>query len=110
MIIITTSATIGVYLSWDGGSSFTSAKYATFNTRYATMEEKLFGGPLDTWGRSWTVDEINDANFLALIEASGVSGLASNCGCDYMEVTVYYTTSVVKGEGAVQSETIVIIG
>lgn len=48
---------IGVELSWDGGTSWTSTGYTkTYTT--ITDTYKTFGGPTDLWGHSWTYAEL----------------------------------------------------
>jgi hypothetical protein len=50
-----------VQLSWDGGTSWTDAQTTKNGSTSETTD--ILGGPTDTWGRSWTVDELSDANF-----------------------------------------------
>ena len=63
-------------LSWDGGSSWTAAKFDTTET---TAEHTIIlGGPADTWGRTWTPGEVSDANFQLRL-TSRCSGAAVQC-------------------------------
>lgn len=50
-----------VELSWDGGTSWTSAQKTKKGKPSETTE--ILGSPSDTWGRNWTVDELASANF-----------------------------------------------
>lgn len=50
-----------VQLSWDGGSSWTTAKQTP--TLTTAEQSYLLGGPADTWGHTWTLSELSNANF-----------------------------------------------
>ncbi len=52
---------MSVELSWDGGTTWTAAKTDTIET--TSEHTTVLGGSGDTWGRSWTADELSDANF-----------------------------------------------
>jgi hypothetical protein len=57
----TGSPKICVQLSWDGGTTWTSAKQtATLTT---TEQSYVLGGPADTWGHTWTTSQLTNANF-----------------------------------------------
>lgn len=50
-----------VQLSWNGGSSWTTAKQtSTLTTTEATY---ILGAANDTWGRTWSSSELSNANF-----------------------------------------------
>ena len=50
-----------VQLSWDGGTTWTTAKQtATLTTAEATY---VLGGAADTWGRTWTAANLSNTNF-----------------------------------------------
>ncbi len=77
-------------LSWDGGVTWTD--YRLDGTETTTEHTALLGGPTDTWGRSWTVAELSDANFRVRI-SSNCWGFF--CGfrdffLDWVPVQVYY--------------------
>lgn len=77
-----------VELSWDGGTSWTSAK----ETGYGTKNEQtnILGGPTDTWGRSWTVDELSSANFRVRITCTNSKpGKERDFYLDWVPVNVY---------------------
>jgi hypothetical protein len=57
-----------VQLSWDGGTSWTDAKTTKNGNTSETTD--VLGGPTDTWGRSWTVAELSDANFRLRVTCS----------------------------------------
>ena len=50
-----------VELSWNGGASWTAAKTDPVET--TTEHTAILGSASDTWGRTWTLAELNDANF-----------------------------------------------
>ena len=79
-----------VQLSWDGGTTWTSAKQtATLTTSEATY---ILGGPLDTWGRTWTTTNLSNANFrVRVIDVASGSGAASrDFSLDWITVRVNY--------------------
>jgi hypothetical protein len=64
------SPKICVQLSWNGGSSWVTAKQtSTLTTSEATY---ILGGTADTWGRVWSVGEFSNANFrVRVIDVAG---------------------------------------
>jgi hypothetical protein len=52
---------LSVELSWDGGTSWTAAKTDTQET--TSEHTGVLGARNDTWGRTWTLSELSDANF-----------------------------------------------
>ena len=86
---------LNTYLSYNGGSNYTSAKRSPdageLSTAFAVYTE---GGVADTWGRTWSVSEFSDANFEVKIE--GINAKAGkNIEIDYVWVTVYYTVPII---------------
>jgi hypothetical protein len=74
-------------LSWDGGASWTAAKFVTLSGAESTY---LLGGAADTWGRLWTAAELTNANFrVRLIDATGHP--TKDYLLDYLAVEVTYT-------------------
>ncbi len=63
----TATGTFDVLLSWDGGSSFTTAK----RTMQFTTSDGVYtlGSESDTWGVSWTPTYFTDGNFVVRIIA-----------------------------------------
>ena len=78
-------------LSWNGGASWTAAKA---DSQESTSEHTAtLGGATDTWGRTWTVAQLSNANFRVRL-TSDCSGSA-NCAnrdfyLDWVPVRVYY--------------------
>jgi hypothetical protein len=63
---------MSVELSWDGGTSWTAAYTDSVET--TTEHTGTLGGASDTWSRSWTATDLNDANFrLRITSNSGSS-------------------------------------
>lgn len=62
---------VGVELSWDGGSSFTSTSYNTSALTTSNARSTL-GGPTNTWGRSWTRSELDSMRVRITSEGTGV--------------------------------------
>ncbi len=83
------TATIQFTLSWDNGTTYTSAKSDTVTG--ASDETRTYGGATDTWGRSWTSSEFADGTFLAKMEGMLSAGGGGGCAVDWMAIKVYYT-------------------
>jgi hypothetical protein len=60
----------------------------------------VYGGPTDTWGRSWTIAELNTENFGVVLSASGNGSSGNKAEIDYARIDIYYrvvTTDVTSG-------------
>jgi hypothetical protein len=68
--IFLTSSSMSVDLSWDGGSTWTSAYTDTNET--TSEHTAVLGGSADTWGRTWAPSDLSDPNFRVR--------LSSDCG------------------------------
>lgn len=79
-----------VELSWDGGTSWTTAKTDTQET--TSEHTVVLGGPADTWGRSWSAAELSDANFRVRLTSNSTSGFR-DFYLDWVPVRVYYAPS-----------------
>lgn len=78
-----------VQLSWDGGSTWTTAQStSTLTTSNATY---TLGTPSDTWGRTWnSTTEFTNANFrLRVINVA--SSTSRDFSLDWAAVRVYYS-------------------
>ncbi|MEK7324354.1 MAG: hypothetical protein AAB217_03745, partial [Chloroflexota bacterium] len=78
---------ICVQLSWNGGTSWTTAKQtSTLTTTEATH---ILGSAADTWGRTWTTTELSNTNFrVRVIDVS--SSTARDFSLDWVAVRVTY--------------------
>jgi hypothetical protein len=94
----TAAGSVDVLLSWNGDSNFTAAK--TIASIPTTDTVFTLGGPSDTWGRTWTADELSNANFRVRI--SGTPS-ANTLQLDAIQVKVYHQASGggVGGGGAI---------
>ncbi|MCX5990933.1 MAG: hypothetical protein NTZ04_01160 [Chloroflexi bacterium] len=78
---------MSVDLSWDGGSSWTSA--ATDNVGSTTELTASLGGPTDKWGHSWIPSEFSNANFRARVTCNS-DDPTRDFYLDWIPVIVYY--------------------
>ena len=76
---------MSVELSWDGGTSWTAAKTDSVET--TTEHTGTLGGPADTWGRTWTVSELNDTNFRVRV-TSNSSEVSRDFFLDWVPVKI----------------------
>ena len=79
-----------VELSWNGGTNWVVAKSTpTLTTSEATY---LLGSATDNWGRSWTVNELTNANFRVRITnvASGTGATSRDFSLEWAAVQVTY--------------------
>lgn len=76
-----------VQLSWDGGTSWTTAKStATLTTSEASY---TLGGSADNWGRTWTTGNLSNANFrVRVIMVS--SSTSRDFSLDWVAVKVHH--------------------
>ena len=90
----TGAGTVDVQLSWDGGSSWTSAKSTpTLSTTDAVY---TLGSPSDLWGRSWSTSDFSNANFRIRV----IGNVSSNTiRLDAVQVRVYHTAGGGGGGG-----------
>jgi hypothetical protein len=76
-----------VQLSWNGGSSWTSAKRTSgLTTSEATY---VLGSPSDLWGRSWTAENFGNTSFRARV-ISVASNTSRDFSLDWVAVRVTY--------------------
>ncbi len=80
---------LGVELSWDGGTTWTAAKNNT--TESTSMHTNTLGGSTDTWGHTWTAAQLGDANFRVRITSNSTSS-SRDFYLDWAAVQVYYTS------------------
>ena len=80
--------TIGVQLSWDGGTSWTSAK--TDTTEPTSEKTTIFGNTSDDWGHSWSANELGNTSFRVRVQCSATSS-ARTFYLDWIPVRVTYT-------------------
>jgi len=79
-----------VQLSWDGGTTWTTAKQTpTLTTTEATY---VLGSATDTWGRTWTTANLSNTNFRVRIinVASGSNATSRDFSLDWVAVRISY--------------------
>jgi hypothetical protein len=86
-----------VALSWDGGATWTSAK-ATPDIGTSDQTNTL-GGSADTWGRTWSVAELSNANFKLRVMPDSSSSNARDYFLDYLAIQVHYSVPVLTQSG-----------
>jgi hypothetical protein len=80
----TAAGSIDVQLSWDGGTTWTTAK--TTATLTTTDVVATLGGPSDLWGRTWTAAEFSNPNFAIRLTGSPSTNTVQ---VDEIQVRVY---------------------
>jgi hypothetical protein len=78
---------MSVELSWDGGTTWTAAR--TDTTETTSEHTTILGGSTDTWGRTWTVGELSNANFRVRLTSNSTSS-SRDFYLDWVPLTVYY--------------------
>ena len=81
-------AGLGVALSWNNGTTYTSAKTAT--TTSTTNVAQTLGGSADTWGRTWAYGDFASTTFKMQLTGANSQGTVN---LDQLQIQVYYTTS-----------------
>jgi hypothetical protein len=78
---------MSVELSWNGGTSWTTAK--TDSTQTTSEHTATLGSSTDTWDRTWTPDELSDANFRARVTSNSDQSWM-DFYLEWVPVKVYY--------------------
>jgi hypothetical protein len=76
----------GTELSWDGGANHTNANYS-WGQLIVGSNLRSAGGADKLWGRGWSVQDLDDANFR--VRAS-FGGLVNTMNIDYLVLEVHY--------------------
>jgi hypothetical protein len=77
-----------VELSWDGGTTWTTAKSVTLNS--SAIATYTLGSSSDTWGHTWTAGQLSTTTFrVRVTDATGNPN--KDYRLDYLAVTVQYT-------------------
>ena len=76
-----------IQLSWNGGSSWTSAKQTS--TLSTSEQSYILGSPSDNWGHSWTLSQLSNANFrVRIIDVA--SNTSRDFSLDWITVRITY--------------------
>lgn len=81
---------LGVELSWDGGTSWTPAKTDPVET--LTEHTAVLGGSADTWERTWTLAELSDPNFRVRLTCNSTNNIR-DFFLDWVPVKIHYGPS-----------------
>lgn len=82
------TSNICIQLSWDGGTSWTTAKVLTISG--AAEATYAFGGTADDWGRNWSAGNFSNANFrIRVIDATTQNN--KDYRLDYLAARVTYS-------------------
>ncbi|MCI0596297.1 MAG: hypothetical protein L0Z48_07115 [candidate division Zixibacteria bacterium] len=84
------TADLQIRLSWNGGSSWTSAKTEDYTEGEGEFYHGL-GGAADLWGRSWTVTETNNTNFRISLKYSREDISQDQIEIDHVRAKIFYT-------------------
>jgi choice-of-anchor B domain-containing protein len=86
----TNAPKICVQLSWNGGTTWTTAKQTTTLTTSEAIY--LLGGTSDNWGHTWTVTDLSNPNFrIRVIDVASSSGAGSrDFSLDWVAIRVSY--------------------
>ncbi len=76
-------------LSWNGGTTWTTAQQLATNLTTSEVTYVL-GAPNDTWGRTWSVSELSDANFRLRV-TDVANNTSTTFQLDWAAVRVTYT-------------------
>ena len=79
---------LGVELSWDQGTTWTTAKTDTTETNKEHISS--FGGGSDDWGKVWNSEEFSNDNFRVRLTSTS-SASSQDFALDWIPVRVYYT-------------------
>ncbi len=88
-----TTGALSVSLSANGGNNWTTTKSVTL-TDTETLFTPIGNSSTDTWGRTWTSDELNN-NFRVRVRNDSTTGMGVSL--NYTTVKVYYTSTVATG-------------
>jgi hypothetical protein len=77
-----------VELSWDGGTTWTTAKSATLTSSAITTY--TLGSATDNWGHTWTAAQLSTTNFRVRV-TDATNQPNKDYRLDYLAVTVQYT-------------------
>jgi hypothetical protein len=83
-----TEADINVSLSWNNGTTYTTALTKTFACG-SDDENRLYGNSTYLWGRTWSLNETNDTLFRARMTFVRTS-LSGTAYVDNIKIRIYY--------------------
>jgi hypothetical protein len=87
-------------LSWDGGTTWTSAKQTVNLT--SSPATYIVGGVADTWGRSWSSSDFSNTNFRVRV-TDVANNTSSRFRLDWVGAQVTYTPAAPDSTGPLTS-------
>ena len=84
------SNSVRIYLSSDGGSSWTGYKTASTERTWDGNPTDVEGGTADTWGRTWDPSEFSNDNFRVRLQLR-TDGTSRDFWIDWVPVRVSYS-------------------
>lgn len=87
--VIGERVTVGIRLSWDGGTSFTATKNNVFISKPNDLV-KIYGNLTDDWGHNWTSSELSNENFRARLKLVGMR-VGSVASMDNIRIRINFT-------------------
>lgn len=78
---------MAVDLSWDGGNTWSASRSDSAET--TSEHTAILGGSTDTWGRTWSPSDFDDANFRARVTTNRT--LPQTHFLDWVAVNVHYS-------------------
>lgn len=88
-----------VQLRTGGADKGASKSGENFTTACASEIYESFGGATDTWGSSWTAEQINATDFQSDVTCAAFPGDAT-CAIDHVRLTVTFTPGLVNWDAA----------
>jgi hypothetical protein len=95
-----TGCSLQAALNWTGTTNPTSASMTASKSvnMDGTYTFRIFGSPTDTWGRTWSVSDLSNANFRVRLEyrntAADTCAAAATTFLDHVHVRIYWTATV----------------
>lgn len=86
---LTSKERMGVELSWDGGTSWATAKYTKQLSNAAVENHYISGGPAG-WSHTFTASELSNTNFRARVTPDSGT-VFTDYTIDVITIQVYYT-------------------
>jgi len=77
-----------VDLSWNGGTNHSTTNSTTSVVNGGSDATYILGGPINTWGRSWTAGDFANSKFTVRLDATDGSG---DFNLNQIQVKIYYT-------------------
>ncbi|MEX0751063.1 MAG: hypothetical protein WD359_09675, partial [Dehalococcoidia bacterium] len=94
------TSNLTIDLSWDGGASWTSTQATSLED--TSERTDILGGPADTWGRSWSPQELES---LSVRVTASSDDPARDFHLDWIAVRIFYSSIPTPTHTATPTET-----